>query len=106
MSDRSVPTPSNRRACSRIAGVELSLEGWIGGYVSAVTDQWLKVAPFSNPAMLEMFADRDRHPPRELLPWSGEFAGKYLTSAVQVYRVRRDESLRQVIAEFVARLTA
>jgi DUF1680 family protein len=78
------------------------LSGRIGDYLSAVSEQWLKVAPFSNPAMLDMFRDRDREPKRELLPWSGEFAGKYLTSAVQVYRVTGDMSLRQLIAKFVA----
>jgi DUF1680 family protein len=91
---------------TRTAGTTLSVEGWIAGYLGGVTEQWLKVAPFSNPAMLEMLRDRDRPPYRDLLPWSGEFAGKYLTSAVQVYRVTGDESLRGVIAEFVGRLTA
>jgi len=91
-----------RNACSRIPGATLKLSGWIGNYLNAVSEQWLKVAPVSNPAMLDMFRDRDRAPARELLPWSGEFAGKYLTSAVQMYRVTGDLSLRQVIAEFVA----
>lgn len=98
------PPRSHRRACSRIPGAKLNLNGWIGNYLSAVSEQWLKVAPFSNPAMLDMFRDRDREPKRELLPWSGEFAGKYLTSAVQVYRVTADSSLRQVISEFVVQL--
>ncbi len=56
------------RACTRIAGTKYSLGGWIGNYLNAVSEQWLKVAPFSNPAMLEMFRDRDREPKRELLP--------------------------------------
>src|SRR5688572_15249614 len=85
-----------RRACTRIAGAKFNLSGWIGNYLKAVSEQWLKVAPFSNPAMLEMFRDRDREPKRELKPWSGEFAGKYLTSAVQVYRLTGDMSLRQL----------
>jgi len=93
-----------RRACTRIAGAKFNLSGWTGNYLNAVSEQWLKVAPFSNPAMLEMFRDRDREPKRELLPWSGEFAGKYLTSAMQVYRVTGDMSLRQLIAEFVDQL--
>lgn len=99
-------SPQRRRECSRIAGAKLDLSGWIRNYLDGVSEQWLKVVPFSNPAMLEMFRDRDREPKRELLPWSGEFAGKYLTSAVQVYRVTGDTSLRQVIAEFVSRLVS
>src|SRR5688500_15638310 len=67
-----------RRACTRIAGTKFNLSGWIGKYLNAISEQWLKVAPFSNPAMLEMFRDRDREPKRELLPWSGYFAWKYL----------------------------
>src|SRR5690242_10146414 len=93
-----------RRACSRITGTHFMLSGWIGNYLNAVSEQWLKVAPFSNPAMLDMFRDRDREPKRELLPWSGEFAGKYLTSAVQVYRVTGDMSLRGLLADFVVHL--
>jgi hypothetical protein len=31
--------------------------------------------------MLEMFRARDRPTDRDLLPWSGEFVGKYLTAA-------------------------
>jgi len=93
-----------RRACNRIAGTRFNLRGWIGNYLNAVSEQWLKVAPFGNPAMVEMFRDRDREPKRELLPWAGYFAWKYLVSAVQVYRVTGDASLRQVIAEVVSQL--
>jgi DUF1680 family protein len=53
-----------------------------------------------------MFRDRDRRPLREMVPWAGEFAGKYLTSAVQVWRVTSDESLKGFIANFVRRLVA
>ena len=37
-------------------------------------------------------------------PWAGEFAGKYLTGAVQVYRVSHDEALRKYLADFVREL--
>src|SRR5438552_5594991 len=62
-------------------------DGRLGEYLRAITDNWLLRAPDDNPAMLGMFADRDRPPYRDLLPWSGEFAGKYLTSATQVLRI-------------------
>ena len=90
--------------CSRITGTRFELGGPMGEYLSAVTEQWLKVAPLSNPAMLEMFRDRDRRPLREMVPWAGEFAGKYLTSAVEVWRVTGDKALRQSIADSVSRL--
>lgn len=97
---------AQRRACSRIAGARFNLSGWIGGYLGAVSEQWLKVAPSSNPAILDMFRDRDREPKRELLSHSGEYAGKYLTSAVQMYRVTGDLVLRQLIAEFVTQFVS
>ena len=62
--------------------VRFELHGIIEEYVTAVTREWLLKVPDTNPAILEMFADRDKQPPRDLLPWSGEFAGKYLTGAV------------------------
>jgi DUF1680 family protein len=98
--------PAARRSCTRIAGTEFAMRGVIGDYLRAVSEQWLKPAPFSNPAMLDMFRDRDREPKRELMPWSGEFAGKYLTSAVQVLRLTADPELRRLIADFVARFCA
>ncbi len=75
-------------------------------YLSAVIDQWLLVAPKANPAMLEMFADRDVRPYRNLVPWAGEFAGKYLTSAVQVLRATGNTALRDQLVTFVAQLIA
>jgi uncharacterized protein len=86
-------------------GMSFRIEGPVGNYLSGVTGQWLKIAPFSNPAMLDMLADRDRKPLREMVPWAGEFAGKYLTAAVLVWRVTGDDSLRQLIVRFVERLT-
>ena len=90
--------------CERIARAKYDLEGWLASYLENVTEQWLLVAPKANPAMLEMFRDRDSPPYRELVPWAGEFAGKYLTSAVQVLRVTGDLRLRAFLEDFVRRL--
>ena len=76
--------------CTRIPGTRYRIGGRVYDYLAGVTEQWLKVALLSNPAMLEMFRDRDRRPLREMVPWAGEFAGKYLTSAVEVWRVTGD----------------
>src|SRR5262245_42572298 len=70
-------------ACERAAGTRFELSGIVGDYLRGVTRQWLLVAPDANPGMLEMFRDRDREPLRNLEPWAGEFAGKYLLGAVQ-----------------------
>lgn len=92
------------RTAERAPGVEFRLDGWVRGYVDNVTEHWLRVVPASNPAILDMLRDRDRQPLRQLLPWSGEFAGKYLVSAVQVHRLTKDKTLRAVIADFVKQL--
>ena len=90
--------------CDRIAGARCQLGGFVGDYLKGITEQWLLVAPRANPAMLEMFRDRDSAPVRDMVPWAGEFAGKYLTSAVQVLRLTGDPHLRKWLTEFVSRL--
>ncbi len=92
--------------CMPAAGTVFQLQGIAGEYVQAVCDQWLKGLAERNPAILEMFADRDKEPARDLLPWSGEFAGKYLTGAVQILRLTQDSELREYLANFVKRLVA
>src|SRR5262245_58510849 len=91
-----VPASSSPKF-TRADTTRFDLAGPVHNYISALSEQWLRVAPLSNPAMLEMFRDRDRMPMRQMEPWAGEFAGKYLTSAVQVYRVSRDAELRRRI---------
>ena len=88
------------------AGATFRLEGEIGRRLAVVTDQWILPAPYANPAMLEMFRNRDRKPYADQLPWAGEFAGKYLTNAVQVWRLTRDARLRDHLRWFVGELTA
>jgi len=93
-------------ACSRIRKTSYRFEGFLADYIEAVTEQWIKPAPYANPAMLEMFRDRDRRPLRCMVPWAGEFAGKYLTHAVQVYRLTRDAELGEHIKWFVRELVS
>ena len=78
--------------------------GAVGDLLGAVTDRWLLMAPKANPAMLEMFADRDVVPFRDKTPWAGEFAGKYLTAAVQVLKVTQSRELKAWLKEFVGLL--
>ncbi len=87
-------------------GARYDLQGEVGHYLQAVTDQWLLPAPAANPAMLEIFRDRDRTPPRDLVPWAGEFAGKYLTHAVQILRLTGNPDLRRHLRSFVSDLVA
>jgi DUF1680 family protein len=85
----------------RLEGARFKLGGFVGDRIRANAENWLLVAPDANPAMLQMLRDRDRQPVRDLVPWAGEFAGKYLTAAVQCYRLTHDEPLRAYLARFV-----
>jgi len=91
-----------KQTCRRVPGTKAHVDGFVSGYVEGVVQQWLLVAPKANPAMLEMFRDRDASPLRQLVPWAGEFAGKYLTAAVQVLRLTGSEELRAWLKQFVA----
>jgi DUF1680 family protein len=90
----------------RPSSISFNLRGRIGRYIQRVTDNWLKTVPEANPAILEMFRDRDRLPRRRLMIHSGEFAGKYLTGAVQVLRLTRDSGLYHLLSDFVHELIA
>lgn len=91
--------------CNRISRTTYTFSGHLADYLTGVTKQWLKAVPLANPAMLEIFRDRgDRQPPRDMVPWVGEFAGKYLTSAAQILRLTQDVNLKPFIQGFVNQL--
>ena len=87
-----------------VDNVSYEFSGFTQRYVQGLINQWLLVAPFANPAMLEMFRTRNARPLRKMVAWSGEFAGKYLTSAVQIYRLCRDERLFSLLNDFITQL--
>ena len=102
-----VPVPvASGPSCDRVPRVRFALGSPVTGYLRAITENWLMPAPEANPAMLAMFRDRDRQPYRDLLPWSGEFAGKYLTGATQVLRLTGDPVLKRHLEGFVKELVA
>ncbi len=80
------------------------LSGPLGERVAANTQNWLLPAPQANPGMLEMFRLRDRQPPPDLVPWAGEFVGKYLTSAIGALRLTDDPRLREHVAAVIVEL--
>ena len=69
--------------------------------IEANTDNWLIRAPASNPGLVGMFSIRDRRPKPNLVPWAGEFVGKYLISAVQALRMSDDPELKAVVKAVV-----
>jgi uncharacterized protein len=98
------PSLKQHPSLQRPMETRFQLEGVMSRYLHAVTRQWLLIAPDANPGMLDMFRDRDRQPLRALEPWAGEFAGKYLTGSVQVYRLTHDQELRHYLETFVREL--
>ena len=84
-------------ALESIPKAQLKLGGFVGKRLQANLANWELRAPDSNPALVEMFYDRDRKPDRRLLPWSGEFVGKYLCSSILSYRLLRDPRQKAMI---------
>ena len=93
-----------QRLLSRPDETRFDFTGELGRRLSAVTRQWLLPAPSANPRILEMFRERDLQPYAGQVPWAGEFAGKYLTHAVQILRLTGDPELRKHLEWFVGEL--
>ncbi|MEP7366303.1 MAG: beta-L-arabinofuranosidase domain-containing protein [Acidobacteriota bacterium] len=87
------------------ASVDMRFHGFLETRLRANLENWELDAPNSNPAMIEMFCDRDRKADRKLLSWSGEFIGKYICASVLSYRILRDPrqkaQLQWVVGEFL-----
>lgn len=81
--------------------LEFKLSNETGRLAENITEKWLLGLRESNPAILDMFHDRDMMPFRDLLPWSGEFAGKYITSAYYIYNLTKDKVLYDYITGFI-----
>lgn len=88
----------------RVRNARFELGGVIGERIRAAVDGWLLPAPHANPALIEMFCDRERKPSRDLVPWAGEFVGKYLIGAIQVWRLTGHEALGETIRQTVSEL--
>lgn len=88
------------------ADTRFKFEGVLGQRLEANREQWLMCAPQANPGLLEMFRVRDRQPVPDIMPWAGEFAGKYLISAVQALRLSDSPALWQQVSNVVAGLIA
>lgn len=81
--------------------ISLRFSGPMGDRIEANLQNWLLTAPDANPGMIEIFHRRDRQPEPSLVPWAGEFAGKYLISAVQARRMTGDPRLDALLRRFV-----
>lgn len=93
-------------AFQQVPKVQYQLGGIVGDRVDANIDSWLVRAPLANPGMTEMFRVRDRKPVPQLVPWAGEFVGKYLISAIQARRMsddpRVEATIRRVLEDLMS----
>jgi len=80
------------------------LHGETGKLIDNIIDKWIIGLRETNPAIIDMFADRDIKPYRNLLPWSGEFAGKYITGAYFCYKLTGNRDLYDYITNFIDEL--
>ncbi len=91
-------------AMDAVPGATFRFDGIVGQRVDTNVENWLLVAPKNNPGLLEMFARRDSGEKPDLVPWAGEFVGKYLISGVQAMRMSDDPRLRETLQGVVDRL--
>lgn len=75
-----------------------------GALAERLSSDWLIGLAERNPAMCKMLCDREKAPWLGLLPWSGEFSGKYITGAYYIYRLTGDEKLKDYICRFIAEI--
>ena len=83
----------------------MKLEGVMGGQFDANLSNWLLTAPYENPGMVQMYFRRNQEH-QELVPWYGEFSGKYLTSVALCYEMTPDERLKEAGDYIVEQLAA
>ena len=81
------------------------LSGPMGERFEANMRNWLLTAPYENPGMLQMIFRRNQ-PHQAIVPWYGEFSGKYLTSAALSYRMQPGDALKAAGDYVVSQLAA
>ena len=105
-----MPTPTHRLlepALTTPADLHISFNGWAGDRIRANELNWLIPAPATNPGMIGMFGHRLEWPlPDNPVAWAGEFAGKYLISAIQSLSLTANPELELVVRRFVTQLIA
>eukprot|EP01052_Picozoa_sp_SAG31_P012807 SAG31_NODE_757_length_12296_cov_8.840289_7_plen_326_part_00 len=95
-----------------IGGIRLGSSTTLAERCRLIIERHVKPLPSANPQMLEMFRSQERNSP--LLSyiqdkdhaWMPEFAGKWLTHAVQLWILTADSELRALIESFVSELAS
>lgn len=100
----SLGRPRGELKLSRPRGAVFQFHGPLGRRIKAGAGKWLIDTPGGNPGLLDMFARRDSGKPINLVPWAGEFVGKYLISGVQALSMSDSARLKKTLSGVVARL--
>jgi DUF1680 family protein len=101
------PTNTLEPNLQRAKESHTEINGYLRERIDRIIDRWFLITPESNPAILQVLRDRDKTPLRDpLMPWAGEFAGKFLTGAQYNWRLTHDEKLKAMIDAFVRDLLA
>lgn len=82
----------------------VSVNDPVGRLAANITERWLLGLRETNPAIIDIFRERDKKPYRDLLPWSGEFTGKYITGAYYIYKLTHDRRIHDEISGFIREL--
>jgi len=73
---------------------KIRFSGFMQQRFFANMENWLLTVPVSNPAMVEIFRQREKENQPHLVQWYGEFPGKYLTGAALHYEMSGEERLK------------
>lgn len=100
-------TPAARPVLEPAGRAAFNLRGYLRTRIDNTIHEYLISTPTTSPAILQVLRDRDKRPVRDpLVPWAGEFAGKYLTAAQLTWRLTQDAELKRTIDAFVRDLIA
>lgn len=83
----------------------IKIAGYLGDRLKNNEAVWLHHVWENNPALFEVFRERDAHP-RCIVPWFGEYPGKILTGMALTYRMSGDSETLRAGRELVERLKA
>lgn len=93
--------PTMNDSLHSIRDLQCNHDGPLGLRIHNMINNWLMQAPAANPGMLSMFQLRDRKPVPDIMPWAGEFAGKYLISLTQSLSVTPNQTTYRRARPFV-----
>ena len=85
--------------------LKFNLEGFIGGRLKANEEEWLLKAIDANPAIINIFHQRDLKPSLNIDVHSGEYPGKFLTGAVLCWNISHSNYLKIVIEKLIKEIS-